>query len=189
MKIVGICGSPRRGGNTEKLLDAALLGARRSGARTKKIILNELSFKPCQACGGCDLTGRCVIRDGMGLIYKSVNAADGIIIASPVYFGSVSAQLKMMIDRFHCEWVRRFILGSTGGKEKKGVFLCVSGAGREKLFVNSRKVARIFFKSIGVRYCGEVFCGDVDAKGAIKMKKDAMDRALKLGRSLGRGMV
>lgn len=189
MNVIGICGSPRRGGNSEKLLDEALRGARSAGAKTKKLILNELNFKPCQACGGCDKTGRCVIRDDMSLVYKHMDAADRVIISSPIYFGSVSAQLKMMIDRFQCEWVRRFVLGSTEGREKKGIFLCVSGGSRIKLFNNARKVVRIFFKSIGAAYCGEVFCAGTDPKGAIRLRKDAMSMALKMGRSLGRGMI
>ncbi|MBP7056319.1 MAG: flavodoxin family protein [Candidatus Omnitrophica bacterium] len=187
MKILGISGSPRRRGNTEILLDDALEGARSEGAFTKKLILNELNIKPCQACGGCDDTGRCVIRDDMDIVYKEAHSADCVILASPLYFGSVSAQTKAVIDRFQCEWVRRNILRSADEKLKVGAFICVSGANRPKLFSDARKIVRIFFKSIGIEYRGELFCAGADAKGLVKRNAGARYKALRLGISLAKG--
>ena len=106
-KVLGISASPRRGGNAEVLLDAALSGAAGAGAIVEKIILNELCLKPCQACDGCSKTGACIIKDDMRQIYKKVDETDALIVASPIYFGSLAAQAKIMIDRFQPYWVRK----------------------------------------------------------------------------------
>lgn len=186
-KVLGIGGSPRRGGNTDLLLDEALAGAASAGAETEKIVLNELLFRPCQACDGCEETGRCIISDGMSGVYTAVLAADGIILASPLYFSTVSAQAKAMIDRFHCEWVRRFVIKSALIRTARGIFLCVADSEKEADFDCARKVARVFFKTIGVDYAGECICGGAAKKGAVTVQTEAMRSAFELGRSLAAG--
>ena len=122
MIVLGILGSPRRGGNAEVLLDKALEGARSGGVSVEKISLNELTIRPCQECGGCDDTGKCVIADDMAAVYNSVDRADIVILASPVFFGELTAQTKAMIDRFQCRWVGKYRLKKGPGAGKKGAF-------------------------------------------------------------------
>lgn len=184
VRALGIGGSPRRGGNTDRLLDEALAGATSAGAETSKIVLNELVFRPCQACGGCEETGRCIIADGMADVYRDVLTSDGIILASPLYFSSVSAQTKMMVDRFHCEWVRRFVIKSALTRTARGIFLCAAHSEKEADFECARKVARVFFKSIGIGYAGECICGGAAEKGVIVKQTEAMRHAFELGQSL-----
>src|SRR3989338_242360 len=128
MNVLGISSSPRKGGNSDVLLDEALAGASSAGATVAKIVLNDLTFRPCQECGGCDTTGICVVRDDMGGVYEKFAEADIVILASPIFFGSLSAQLKMMIDRFQCAWVKKYLLKKRvtkpGKRKKKGIFLC-----------------------------------------------------------------
>lgn len=184
-------GSPRKGGNSDCLLDRALEGARSGGAVVEKIVLNDLKFRPCQNCGGCDQTGACILRDGMRLIYEKVGECDGIIISSPVFFANVSAQVKMMIDRFQCVWVKKNILEKAAPpkKARKGVLLSVSSAGKPEHFENSRKAVRVFFAAIGVDYYGEIFRSCVEKKGDIKKDKAALDRAFELGAALAGAIV
>ena len=101
MFVLGIGGSPKLGGNTDRLLDAVLAGAQSADASIKieKIILNEFNIRPCQDCGGCELTGKCIVLDDMQFIYQKLQTADRIILVSPIYFMGVTGQLKMMIDR------------------------------------------------------------------------------------------
>ena len=110
INVIGFLGSPHRAGNTETLLDETLRGAKEKGAEVEKIILNELNIRPCQNCGGCDKTGRCVVEDDMQPIYPKLRKANGVIVASPVFFSSVSAQTKAMIDRNQCVWVEKYRL-------------------------------------------------------------------------------
>ncbi|MBI4974861.1 MAG: flavodoxin family protein, partial [Candidatus Omnitrophica bacterium] len=154
MKILGISGSPRKGGNTDTLLDKALEGAQSAGARVEKIALNDLNFKPCQECGGCDETGICVIDDDMQLVYRSLNSADAVIVASPIFFGSVTAQVKMMIDRLQSLWVLKYVLrkAATARRKRKGIFLCVSAARKKRFFENAKSIIKIFFATLDIKY-------------------------------------
>ncbi|MDQ1279681.1 MAG: hypothetical protein QG670_943 [Thermoproteota archaeon] len=99
MKIVGIVGSGRKGGNTEILVKAALDEIQKEGVDTELIILAGKDIKPCDACKSCWKTGECHIEDDLPPILKKMLDADGIILASPVYFGSATPQIKALIDR------------------------------------------------------------------------------------------
>ena len=99
MKILGIVCSPRKGGNTEILVKEALASAREAGAQTELVSVVGQNIAPCDACGSCGKTGVCHIQDDMQSIYQQLEAADAIILGSPVYFGSVSAQAKAIMDR------------------------------------------------------------------------------------------
>src|SRR5512135_3498611 len=99
MKILGIMGSPRKGGNTDILLDLALGEAERNGAVTNKIFLKDKSIAPCTGCMECTKTGECVIHDEMEDVYSGMLESDGIIWGTPVYFWSMSSHTKVAIDR------------------------------------------------------------------------------------------
>jgi multimeric flavodoxin WrbA len=99
MKILGILGSSRSGGNTEILLDIALEKAGSLGIEVSKIYLRELTIGPCDGCNGCFSTGECVVKDDMKQVYEGIRESDGIIWASPVYFWSMSGLTKMAMDR------------------------------------------------------------------------------------------
>ncbi len=102
MKILGIMGSPRLKSNTDLLLEEALRGAQSLGAEIEKIIVDKLDITPCREYYGCLKDGNCVIRDDMDDIYPKLVAADGIIVASPIFFYGLSAQLKALVDRSNC---------------------------------------------------------------------------------------
>ena len=99
MKVLGIVGSPRKGGNTEILVEEALTATREAGAQTEIILLADKNIAGCDGCGSCFKTGACKIQDDMQTIYQQLEAADAIIFGSPVYFGGVTAQAKALIDR------------------------------------------------------------------------------------------
>jgi multimeric flavodoxin WrbA len=99
VKITGIVGSPRTGGNTSFLVETALKSAEAAGADIEIINLGSVVIEPCVACDICKATGECAIYDDMREITETLMESDGLIIGSPVYFGSVTSQLKMLIDR------------------------------------------------------------------------------------------
>jgi multimeric flavodoxin WrbA len=99
MKIIGIVCSPRKDGNTEILVREALRGAQEREATIELLKLYELNIAPCDGCQLCKKWGECKIKDDMQQVYKKLLSADGIIIGSPVYFWSVSAQAKIFMDR------------------------------------------------------------------------------------------
>ncbi len=99
MKVIGISGSPRDNGNTAILVKEALNKAKECGAEIEFINLSGLELNPCTACNVCKDEGQCIINDDLNEIFDIMANADGIIIGSPVYFGGVSSQVKMLIDR------------------------------------------------------------------------------------------
>jgi len=99
MKILGIVCSPRKGGNTEILVKEALEAASKAGGETELFLIADKNISFCDGCGACAKTGKCIIKDDMQGLYEKLEAADGIIFGTPVYFLSVSAQAKAVMDR------------------------------------------------------------------------------------------
>jgi len=183
--VLGLLGSPRRGGNSEWLLDAVLEGARSVGARTEKVVLNDLEMSACQGCNRCLDSGECIVKDDMTPVYGLLEIADALVISSPIYFSGLTAQTKMMIDRCQCLWVRGERLGRRlgGGRRRSGLFLSVGGD-PHAVFRNAVSEVKAFYNSIEVDYCGELLLPGVEAKGEVIAHKEWLDRAIELGKSL-----
>ena len=96
--ILGICGSPRKNGNSAHALRHALSGVEQQGAESEYISLAGLEIRPCDGCFACR-GGGCIHDDDMTPIYEALRRCDGLILASPVYMGMVTGQLKTMMDR------------------------------------------------------------------------------------------
>ena len=84
MKVLGLVGSPRKSGNTEVMVKAALNGAKSSGAETNMINIAELSIGGCKACMYCRTHDGCAVKDDMQKIYKEIESADAVVIGFPV---------------------------------------------------------------------------------------------------------
>jgi len=184
VKILGIMGSPRIKGNTDLLLDETLKGAQSEGAETEKIIVDKLNIAPCKEYYGCYRDGNCIIRDDMDNIYPKLLDADGLIIASPMFFYGVSAQLKALIDRCQALWARRYILHTLPEKARKGVFIAVGATRGKRLFDGSILTIKYFFQALGVEYIGELLVRGVDQRGEIKQHPTALPDAFTLGKML-----
>jgi multimeric flavodoxin WrbA len=185
MKVLGINGSPRIGGNTDILLDKVLEGAKTKGAETEKIILNKLKFSPCQECEKMADDGLCLVKDDMQAVYEKIKGSDAVVFASPVFFGSLSAQSKMMIDRFQCAWRAKYILKKdTGYKKIPGIFISVEGSARKDFFENAKSIVKNLFATINAVYKDELFCTGIDEKLGILKHPDCLKKAFDLGASL-----
>ena len=99
MKVIGIVGSPRPKGNTEYLVKEALAALQKEGIETELVLLGEKSVAPCEGCNACSELLNCKIEDDFQEIFAKMEAADGIIVGSPVYFGSASPQTMALLDR------------------------------------------------------------------------------------------
>ena len=189
MRILGIMGSPRLGGNTDLLLDAALDGARSAGAEVEKIVVDKLNISPCREHYGCLEDGNCIIRDDMDALYPKLLDADGIVVASPMFFYGITAQLKALIDRGQALWARKHVLKqSWPGAGRKGAFIAVGATRGETLFDGSKATVKYFFKTIGVEYAEELLIRGVDQKGDIQKHPSALKDAFELGQRLaGKG--
>lgn len=104
--VLILSGSPRRGGNSDLLCDAFGRGAKEAGNTVEKIFVRDKKIGFCNACYGCRKTGKCVIKDDMAVVLERMHWADVIVMASPVYFYSIDAQMKALIDRALPQWTK-----------------------------------------------------------------------------------
>lgn len=94
--------SPRIHGNSSTLAEHLAKGARSMGAETTSFDLHRMDIHPCDNCDGCQETGQCIIQDDMKEIFPALSAADAIVLASPIYWFNINAQMKLCIDRWFC---------------------------------------------------------------------------------------
>jgi NAD(P)H-dependent FMN reductase len=190
LSVLAIASSPRRGGNSETMLDAAAEAAAGAGARVEKVALRHLGTKPCLNCGGCARTGRCVLRDEYTGLNERIRAADRLLLASPIYMGSLCAQLKCLIDRGQPFWAEKYLLKrEPPPREVPRRALLVSCGGfrqGEKFLANAEQIVRIYLLCAGFGYAGAVFEPGVDAKGAIREHPEALERCRSAGAELAR---
>ena len=185
MKVLALMGSPRIGGNTDLLTEAALRGAASRGAATEKVIVCKLNVAGCTECYGCLEAGHCTIRDDMDTLYEKFQAADAVLVAAPIFFYSPPSQLKAVIDRAQASYVRKYVLKQDvdrGGR--RGGFIGVGATSGTRLFDGTRLMMRYFFDAIGVKYGEELLIRGVDKKGEIKNHPTALDEAYALGEKL-----
>ena len=188
MKVLGLFGSPRRGGNTEILLEEALKGAEREGAEIERLFLSDLKITPCTECHGCDETGNCVILDDMQKIYPKLLEADIIILASPIFFYGVTAWAKTLIDRSQALWAKKYLVNDPSmgkrGKRRKGFFISVGATKGQKVFEGAILTVKYFFDALNTEYTGELLYRGVDGKGEILKHPKALEQAREAGRKL-----
>jgi len=185
--ILGISGSPVRGSSTEILIREILRGAESKGADSDFIYLNELDIMPCQACGQSPKDAYCFFNDGMDVIYEKFDKCDAIVVGSPVYFDSVSAQTKLFIDRTNC-----FRAVNPAGpeafipriaKRRKGAIVLVGGE-REK-YEYARRVIGGFFVWSNIESAGFIHYGHASwVKGSVVNVPGILKQAFDLGCSL-----
>jgi multimeric flavodoxin WrbA len=190
MKVIAFNGSPRRGGNTELLLAETLRGARERGAEVTMYRLDSMNLKACLNCGHCDKAGRCIIKDDMQAVHDEIRVADRIIVASPIFFFSVSAQTKIMIDRSQTFWAEKYVHKkpiSPGPFGRKGLLLLVGGMKRNEKnagFECSEATVRAFFRTVNVQEHVTLSYDQVDEKGAIVKHPTALPDAYEAGKAL-----
>jgi multimeric flavodoxin WrbA len=156
MRVLGIVGSPRKNGNTEILMQEVLKAAREAGCETELFLMSQKQVAPCDACGMCFEVGSCVVQDDMQELYAMMDRSQAIVFGSPVYFGSVSAQMKAAMDRMFALLQRRAL------KDK------VAGA-----LVVTRRVGAINARALLYSFC--VAQGMVVAGGAIGYGREPGD--------------
>jgi multimeric flavodoxin WrbA len=188
VRVLGLFGSPRRGGNTEILLEEALRGAEKEGAKVERLYLSDFTITPCKECHGCDETGNCIILDDMEKIYPKLLEADVVILASPIFFYGVTAWTKALIDRSQALWVRKYLLKEPSlgkeGKKRKGFFISLGATKGQKVFEGSILTVKYFFDVLNAEYAGDLLFRGVEAKGDILKHPEALQQAFEAGRKL-----
>lgn len=187
MNVLGISGSPVIGSSTELLVREILRGAESKGAATDYIFLNELDIMPCQACGRSPDDGYCFFNDGMDVIYEKFDWCDAIVVGSPVYFDSVSAQTKLFIDRCNCfrtyheDDEQHFIQRIE--KRRKGGIVLVGGEREE--YEYARRVIGGFYVWVNIESVGLItYAHSSFRKGSVADAPDTLKMAFDMGANL-----
>jgi multimeric flavodoxin WrbA len=185
IKVLAFAGSPRRGGNSETLLDWVLEALKdEHDVAIEKIALVEANINPCMGCNLCEKLNRCVQRDGMDSIDEKIIAADLIILAAPIFCMGINAQAKVLIDRAQVFRSRKYVLKlpvvlpERKGK-RIGVFLSTAGQTWEYVFDAAIPSVKCFFNVIEVREkdIRYLMVNGVDEKGAILSHPSARNDA------------
>jgi multimeric flavodoxin WrbA len=187
MKVLGISTSPRREGNSEALLCRALSGAQQAGCVTEYLRLCDYRIAGCSECYDCSATGECRIDDDYPPILDKMLAVDRLVFATPVFFMTVSAQAKLLIDRGQCLWVRKTVLHKPlfePSRDRRGLLIAVGGSKSRKQFDCVRQPIESFFDYLEVDCVGSLCINQVDEKGAIWKRPDALEQAFRLGAML-----
>jgi multimeric flavodoxin WrbA len=179
-------GSPRKNGNSEVLAQAVCRGIEQAGGSVEIIRLCALRIAPCIGCGGCDKTGHCVVIDQMIPLYDKVAAARRVIIASPIYFYSVTAQSKAFIDRCQALWNRKHLQVRAGvwrqDLDRKGYLVSVAATKGEKVFDGAVLTMKYTCDAMGLVYAGGLLVRGIDRRG--EMEKDLEN--IRKGEEFGR---
>ena len=186
-RVLGIFGSPRRNGNTDRLLDQTLKGALAEGASIEEIRLGNCRITPCTECLSCFNDGICVIDDDMQDIYVRLLNADIVILASPIFFYGITGWAKAMVDRCQALWARKYKLHDPvleKGHKRNGFFISVGGTKGKRTFEGAVLTVRYFFDAFNTEYSGDLLFRGVDACGDIQNIPEALPQAYAAGRKL-----
>ena len=180
--ILVVNGSPRKKGNSVLLAEQVMLGAREAGAQVEIFFLHNMSIQPCNACDACQETQDCTIQDDMQILYPKLRRADAIVIASPIYWFTISAQTKLFIDRWYA------LQGPQGNAlagKQIGIVLTygdtdpfTSGA------VNAIHTLQDMCRYIEANIAGIVY-GSATKEGEIQNQPSLLEKAYQLGQKLG----
>ena len=172
MKVLGVVCSPRKGGNTEILVQEALAGAQTRGAETELLTIWDKDIRPCDGCLSCEKTSECHIKDDVQQIYPKLIEADGIVWGTPVYFWSVTAQAKMLIDRSYALYTNNNRLSS----KVSGVISVGASLGNVAVW----NLFNTFF-SVHHMLSTDFVYGYARSKGDIRKDRHAMKASAELG--------
>jgi multimeric flavodoxin WrbA len=178
-RVLGIVGSPRRGGNTEILVDQVLLGAEEAGAITEKAILAELDIAPCEACAACEDTGECTIADDMEDLLQKMAGSDIWVLGTPVYWWGPSAQFKLFLDR----WYSKSFLAEDKAMFK-GRRIIVAIAMGDSDQATARHTVGMLSDAISyleAELFGTVLAPGVSDAGEVRQRSDVLAEAHRLG--------
>lgn len=178
--VVAVVGSGRHAGNSDVLCDRALAGARAAGAKTKKFYLGDMKITPCSGCDFCQRTreGLCAVHDDMEELYPLLRACDALVVATPIYFFTMSAQTKLFIDRL-------YPLTTPEGMQlgAKRAVVCMAYGAPDPLLAGVGNAAHIFndiftFAGIPMSFVH----ASAWQKGDVRKNRVALKRAFELGK-------
>lgn len=193
-KIIALLGSPLLSGNTAKLLDRAIQGARDAGAEVEKIEVTNLNIRACREIMFCREHETCAMKDDMQGIYGKFRDIDGVILATPVMTMGIPGMLKSFIDRFQVYFMAKYVrkkplVVEEKRKSRLGLYLGISGMNLPSVFDGAKMTVHAFFDIIDVQYWDDLLIRDMDTLQDLSRHPELMDDAYAKGRELGRHLM
>ena len=189
--ILGVGGSPRRGGNSDTLLRAILEGAGEAGAETRAVFLRDYRFDACIGCERCRRDKTCTgLHDGMTLLYPDIERASGLVLASPAHHYNISALLKAFIDRLYCYYDftddrPRGYSSRLAGRGRKAMIAGVCEQPEPEDMGATMDMMRRPLQALGYDVLGELPVYGIFDLGRVKTRTEIMAGAWELGKRLG----
>jgi multimeric flavodoxin WrbA len=185
-KVLAIYGSPRRKGNTALLLKRAVEGALEAGAGVQEVVLRDLKMSPCLEIYGCRKTGRCVIKDDFQQLHDQMHACKGLMLASPIFFYSLSAHTKILIDRCQSLWVKKYWIDKIPYGQwvpkRKGFFISLGATKGKKLFDGALLTVKYFFDVLDMELWNSLLYRGLDFEGDVLAHPEYLEEAYKMGK-------
>jgi len=194
--MLGIGGSPRKGGNSDILLDRVLRGVRGAGATTETVQLRDYSFQSCIGCERCRREARCAgLQDDMQAIYPMIERSRGIVAVSPIHGYTVSALMKAFLDRLYCYYDFTEprpgpVASRLAGQGRKAVIVAVGEQATYELggMDSTLNILRRNLEILGFDIVGELPVLGVFERGEVLKRPDVLETAEELGAQLGRAL-
>ena len=183
-KILIINGSPRRSKNCSQIIENITKKLDENKLNYEVLNIYKMNIDYCTACGYCDKTGKCIIKDEMTPLYEEFDKSIGTIVVSPMFFQSISTKVKTLVDRTQAFYSSKYILKKPSidvSKERRGMFIAIGGQPKyENQFLGGQLVMDLFFKCINTKLISNVYMSNSDEvtyNENIEFKKE-LDKAV-----------
>ena len=191
-QIVAIYGSPRRRGNTATLLKNAVQGAVDAGAQVNEIVLRDLKMSPCLEIYACKKNGRCAIKDDFHQVVDQILSAKALMLASPIFFYTVSAHTKILMDRCQSLWVKKYWIDKVPfgqwEPKRKGLFISVGATKGKKLFNGVLLTVKYFFDVLDMELFRSLLYRGLEFEGDVLKYPEYLEDAYEAGKALARAI-
>jgi multimeric flavodoxin WrbA len=185
--IAAVYGSPRRRGNTAGLLARAVAGARAAGVQVEEVVLRDLRLSPCLEIYGCRQAGECAIRDDFQPVVARLQSVDGLMLATPIFFYTVSAHMKILMDRCQSLWVRRHRVASQHpptGPRRPSLFIAAGATRGPRLFAGTLLSMRYFLDVLDAEIWRALLYRGLDREDDVQRHPAYLEEAFDAGGAL-----
>ena len=188
MRILGISGSPVKNGNVDLLVQQVIKGVKSKRVKAEILYLDRMNISPCKSCSKNPEPEFCMIKDDMDIIYDKLKKSDALVLGSPIYFDTISAQMKLFLDRCNCltplvKKNNRYYFKSRLKRKRKGVIILV--AGEKQRFDYALSTLKGFFIWANIKFVDKIlYAHSFFEKGKVKEDKKIMQKAFDLGKKL-----
>jgi len=191
-QILAVYGSPRRQGNTATLLKRAVSGAVDAGAQVNEINLRDLKMSPCLEIYGCKKDGKCVIKDDFHQVIDQILSAQGLMLASPIFFYTVSAHTKILMDRCQSLWVKKYWIDKVPYGQwtpiRKGLFISVGATKGKKLFDGMLLTVKYFFDVLDMELWRSLLYRSLDFEDDVLKHPEYLEEAYQAGKEFAQAL-